>query len=1836
MASTETPTDRELSLSPVLKWYSHLYSRRVDIVGDYAGSELFLVEGDSLLLNCFSDKHIDFESGFQLLHAVYSVENFLQGLLSRRCNFHIVFFDQHRELCVPHVVSGENREKYLLARATIIRHLSVNLQTSIPAVEVHNFPSIHSRQFFDYVQATDLYFVMCHDGASSGFIRKQQLLKNNLNGHKNEEHEDHEKELQMKAMFRMLILWFMEKGYNAALVNGLEWQDTKVVTTVLENVQKKKNSRSAWTANSQDAATEQSSSRLYNTSGLDKILETVAACTERDALALLAFGSVDSSMAGYEELSSAFIRHLVLLSELPLSARSLKSDGLPQNATSFLVELSRTARKILQSKLWAEDVREQDLVCNVADLVDGKLFAACIQNPALGHGSQFQTLVTAIGGPITLSGTPPSQSVTKAKYGNLEKKAATYAVLPFSNSVIQQHLAPIELIEDRTGGAADSTSAMIFREVSHWHNSKRPIDPKIREDQIAKSKKQQFKANRRNQWFMAEMMAYAASLTNAVGKTLEPEIITTGAKSKQPAPAPQANPTGKQKPAAKPAKKPTLNKKETMMAKIAADKARKDEASADSILQGWKTTCKALDQERSQTTKYQKAKQYLLALNSELKRDTLEAEVRLYMLNILLTMWVEFSQSNKKDEHLHLPALIFDSVTSFQKLRRPITKTIVNCLTVSAKSLGLPQLTAPASEGDRALSFNFVLKNASSQDLTIPLSSKKFQLLHCGPYFERSIDSAPDHRVPFEPDAWQRKVLDEIDAKNSLLVIAPTSAGKTFISFYAMKQVLESNDDDILVYVAPTKALVNQIAAEVQARFSKRYPYAGNSVWGIHTRDYRINNPTGCQILVTVPHILQIMLLAPTNAKSWSQRVKWIIFDEVHCIGQAEDGLIWEQLLLLAPCPIIALSATIGNPGEFNEWLTSTQEAAGNKMRMVQHPHRYSDLRKFLYTPPDSFKFSGLSDNRVFAQLGLDNAQNFTFVHPVLSLVNRSRGMPSDFSLEARDCFTLWESMAKHQNQKYTLDKSLDPTSALPSVIKKVDIIKWEAALKDVLRIWIADFNSPFEAVYKDLGQQLTALQERLNEKLDDSEDSDDSEESDSDDDSSSADDTETETETEAASKVGIKRSEHGEVYSNVEVLPLLANLHEQDALPGIIFNYDRGICEKICEKLLDQLKSAESSWKKTNPKWKSDLLAWDAWKKAMAKADKKGPPKSSKKKGGGGDDDILSKADLMRDTASSEASPWASFDPENPVEGFHFADKKKASQDELDKYFKELIRREVPQWLLDGLRRGIGVHHAGMNRKYRQVVEMLFRRGYLRVVIATGTLALGINMPCKTVVFSGDSVFLTALNYRQAAGRAGRRGFDMLGNVVFHGVSMGKIHRLMSSRLPDLNGHFPITTTLVLRLFTLLNESKDSPFAIRSVNALLSQPRLYLGGEESKMTVLHHLRFSVEYLRRQFLLDSRGAPLNFAGLVSHLYFTENSAFAFHALLKDGYFHKLSANIDKNPENVLRELMLTMAHLFGRQYCRQADEEFLEEVVKKSPSIVFLPPLSSTAANILREHNQSTLDIFTAYVQTFVEQHVEDADDSLPLTKVKIGGNAIPESARTLPYRTPPTVRSAFVALSGHDDLFDSIHDLCTTSRAGVFLEEAIVPYVGMYPDESELPLNAYLYDFFNHGDTTALATANRIRRGDVWFVLNDFSMVLATIVTSLSNFMNLSTESDFTDIRGEGEEEEERREDKLLPEDSGYETASTVSMSLKASAQQDLPIQVKKKKKVADSWDDDADDEDFQDELAVANEKKKAQKEAEMLDKPAWEEGADLLNVLKSFKLLREEFDTKFRAMWA
>jgi ATP-dependent RNA helicase HelY len=97
----------------------------------------------------------------------------------------------------------------------------------------------------------------------------------------------------------------------------------------------------------------------------------------------------------------------------------------------------------------------------------------------------------------------------------------------------------------------------------------------------------------------------------------------------------------------------------------------------------------------------------------------------------------------------------------------------------------------------------------------------------------------------------------------------------------------------------------------------------------------------------------------------------------------------------------------------------------------------------------------------------------------------------------------------------------------------------------------------------------------------------------------------------------------------------------------------------------------------------------------------------------------------------------------------------------------------------LDGLQRGVAAHHAGMLPAFKEVVEELFQRKLLKAVFATETLALGVNMPARTVVleklekFNGEArVPITPGEFTQLTGRAGRRGIDVEGHAVIQWVS--------------------------------------------------------------------------------------------------------------------------------------------------------------------------------------------------------------------------------------------------------------------------------------------------------------------------------------------------------------------------------------------------------------------------------------------------------------------------------
>ncbi|KAI9654762.1 MAG: hypothetical protein M1821_005756 [Bathelium mastoideum] len=1807
----------------VINWYKKVPSRRVDLVGDYAGSEMFLIEGDSILLRCFTDAHLDMQPGFQILHATFIVESFLQGLLQRNCNFKVAFFHDHKLLAIPEASTHFQREKFLLARTSIIRHLRINFDKDSANSIVHEFPSLESPMFKEFLQQHGMYFVMCHDGAKRASPREipSAGLANAT-----------QKRIPRKAVVaRVIVAHFMREGYNVVLINGLVWQDTKVMTMVLESSSRGIPQFDLTIPQLINDRIEHDLSKIIGEvmPSLQEHLHGRQPLTERELLTIMTIRvlmkSPNSEDADFVEEVVLMLRHTVLLRYLPLQNRSVGLIEVGDSMEDFLHEFVVVARQFLESVGWDDALKEAQLSCDVADLLDGRLLRACYGGavedflefqPDGAPAAMLKFLLQLVGLEAAPSIKPMRKRTSRKRdsRGNTDSPPSVGPILPFSNRVFDNHLKSIRLPVDKFAANNPSAgSGKIFKEITHWHNSKK-LHVRPRPSNSPSDKRREGWERKRNQMFLTDMHKYAESLNNAIGIGLEPELVGT-VKSVQEshAEAPEGIQGKHPKKGISGGKKTQQkNSKKTEMYKtIAAKQAKQEDENAEKTMDAWRKKCRAINDEKDPSTRYVLAEDYLKGLNAS-KRKVLWAEIEIFMINALLTLWIECCRNNKKDAGSGVAALIFDRIRYLAQHSEAINKIITSKVNETVKALGLPIRRLQGTVNGRELPFEFVLPLGKSDDLSIPLPSPEFQLTHCGPYMDRNVGALPDKRVSrFDPDEWQRKVLDAIDANSSLLVIAPTSSGKTFISFYAMKQILQEDDDGVLVYVAPTKALVNQIAAEIQARFKKDFPHAGKSVWAIHTRDYRINNPSKCQILVTVPHVLQIMLLAPINAKTWSKRVRRIIFDEVHAIGQADDGLVWEQLLLLAPCPIIALSATIGNPKAFNDWLQATQQAMNHKMVMISHNYRYSDLRKFIYRAPKKFEFQGLRDNAAaFSRLGLDEAPEFAFLHPAASLINKSRGLPDDLHLEPRDCLLLWQAMKRHQfhNGRRWIGDELHPSEALPEIIRKIDVIEWGKKLTEVLQLWMTESDSPFDVVFGEISEPIMTDDAGKPQKLSET------------------------------------------------TLPLLNSLHEQDALPALLFNYNRYGCEMIAKAVLIQLQHAEAEYKESNKNWQRKVKEKEQQEKAKAKAAKAPPQKKSKdrkRRGSDGDDDFedesTSRSQLERDAATGDLDSLLSFDPNAPIEKFSFANNKKLSREELDGYFKGLRKRGVGDWLLEALERGIGVHHAGMNRAYRQVVEMLFRRGFLRVVIATGTLALGINAPAKTTVFAGDSVFLTALNFRQASGRSGRRGFDVLGNVVFQGIPTDRVLRLVSSSLPDLNGHFPITTTLVLRLFTLLHESNESEYAVKAIDSLLSQPRLYLGSHERKTEVLHHLRFSIEYLRRQHLLDAQGVPLNFAGCVSHLYFVENSSFAFHALLKEGYFHKLCRSLSRNSPKTLNTLMLVMSHVFGRRECRQADMEFVEELKKSSSSVVLLPKLPSAASNILKEHNQETLGVYMDYVKTFIDAHVRDPETTLPLSGLTVGGEDCSVEIDAHVRLPPAETRSAFVALSGHGDYFESISELCQTTRQGVFLEEAVVPHIDVYPDETEAPLNAYLYDFFRNGDINSLERANGIRKGDVWFLLNDFSLVLATIVTSLQNFLKLTNKSeiDMLDMKGIADLKDDEMDDIVIAavqndtnQDDNASAWGSSKMPAKTSASPVSVTGVKKgkAKQVAESWDADSSDEETT--TTHFTEPSTPNTSVPDLEPPAWEEADGnnngLLLVLRSFQMLKKEFDNKFRRMWA
>lgn len=198
---------------------------------------------------------------------------------------------------------------------------------------------------------------------------------------------------------------------------------------------------------------------------------------------------------------------------------------------------------------------------------------------------------------------------------------------------------------------------------------------------------------------------------------------------------------------------------------------------------------------------------------------------------------------------------------------------------------------------------------------------------------------------PFELDDFQKEACEIIDNGESVVVCAPTGAGKTVIAQHAINNALKQGCR--IFYTTPLKALSNQKFYD----FCEQY--RADKV-GLLTGDTSINR--GAQIVIMTTEVFRNMLYG-TNFGAVADNLKdvrYVVLDEVHYMNDEQRGTVWEESIIYCPTniQIIALSATVANCDELTNWINTVH----SKTKLVNTDFRPVPLRFFYFDSSQPYK----------------------------------------------------------------------------------------------------------------------------------------------------------------------------------------------------------------------------------------------------------------------------------------------------------------------------------------------------------------------------------------------------------------------------------------------------------------------------------------------------------------------------------------------------------------------------------------------------------------------------------------------------------------------------------------------------------------------------------------------------------------------------------------------------------------------------------------------------------------------------------------------------------------
>ena len=588
-------------------------------------------------------------------------------------------------------------------------------------------------------------------------------------------------------------------------------------------------------------------------------------------------------------------------------------------------------------------------------------------------------------------------------------------------------------------------------------------------------------------------------------------------------------------------------------------------------------------------------------------------------------------------------------------------------------------------------------------------------------------------------DDWQEEVIQYIHKKESVIVKAPTSAGKSFIAMATgifHKKVL---------YVCPAKPVAFQVGAHFMHMGYKVHYFVENL--SHNSYDSKTN------IFIGTP------LEIENNLYRLKERFDYAVFDEIHNLNSEKDGNIYENIIKLIDCSFLALSATIKNIQFLKDIF---EKILKKRIHYVEYNKRFINHQKWVWKGNKMIK-----------------------LHPLCAVKKVDDKIMNPLHFTPENLCSLWESIEENFDDDLIDGCSPDEYFKEDKLLTLDDCTKYEIFLKEKL----LHLNQTNPNDVKDVLDEF-----KVNHDINDTNDS---------------------------------------------IISFIRSAKKMDMLPMLMFHTKEKVCKGMFYKIYEYLDKKELEeypyhyeiLEKKEELYEKYLIHRETFElkivigkttDAMSAKNTKLESFDHKEK----DLFIKNMIDFynqkIKDIYRTDLDDTIKKKQEKNLvkEMNHFLENPDFNSQDIFQKHKDFIftlgnpmsgdtirgvRREIMKTLgikipyesplFQMLKRGIGLYIETMPDEYNWILQKLLAKREIGIVISDKTLCLGIDLPIRTSCFLGiENVKFSRDEYLQMSGRAGRRGLDTQGNIIFY----GKINylELIDGELPEITGNTKKITT--------------------------------------------------------------------------------------------------------------------------------------------------------------------------------------------------------------------------------------------------------------------------------------------------------------------------------------------------------------------------------------------------------------------------------------------------------